>query len=257
MRQYLIDKYVAALKDWDLDGFKLDFVDQFVPDTSSTAGNAEGRDYASVNEAVDRLLTDVMTALRAVKPDIMIEFRQSYIGPLMRKYGNMFRAGDTPDDALTNRVSTTDIRLLAGNTAVHSDMLMWHKEGSTAAAALQLLNVLFSVPQISVKLDEIPAEQLKMLGFWLKFWRKNRSILLDGQFMPGSPALNYPFITATDKKDQITVVFDANTVVRTNAGLSGYLADRQCPAFHQPGSGNRKPQRNETLAGIRLHREIT
>ena len=37
-----------------------------------------------------------MTRLTKIKTDVLIEFRQSYIGPLMRKYGNLFRAGDCP-----------------------------------------------------------------------------------------------------------------------------------------------------------------
>ena len=56
-----------------------------------------GRDFASVNEATDRMMTDVLAELRRVKPDVMIEFRQPYIGPLIRKYGNMFRASDCPN----------------------------------------------------------------------------------------------------------------------------------------------------------------
>ncbi|QTH40015.1 hypothetical protein J4772_20555 [Cohnella sp. LGH] len=61
---------------------------------------SEGRDYDSVSEAVDRLLSDVMERMRAVKPDVMIEFRQKYIVPLMRKYGNMFRVADCLNNLL-------------------------------------------------------------------------------------------------------------------------------------------------------------
>ena len=67
----------------------------------------------------------------------MIEFRQPYIGPLMRKYGNIFRAGDCPNSALENRVRTTDLHILSGTTAVHSDMIMWHYEDQVEIAAFQ------------------------------------------------------------------------------------------------------------------------
>lgn len=214
VRQYLIDKYITALRDWDLDGFKLDFVDSFVPDETTIQQASDGRDYAAINDAVDRLLTDVMINLRAVKPDILIEFRQSYIGPMMRKYGNMFRAGDSPNDALSNRLRTIDLRLLSGATAIHSDMLMWHKEEKADVAALQVLNILFSVPQISVKLDEIPIEHQEMLRFWLGFWRNNRSIILDGVFQPFSPDLNYPIVTAIKGDKQITAVYAPQSVVK-------------------------------------------
>jgi len=86
VREYLIGKYVFALKDWNLDGFKLDFIDDFMayPETILTLDDR--RDYASVNEGVDRLMTDVMNALKAIKPDILIEFRQKYVGPAMSKW---------------------------------------------------------------------------------------------------------------------------------------------------------------------------
>ena len=47
----------------------------------------DGMDYALVEEAVCRLLTDVREALTAIKPDILIEFRQNYIGPAIRGFG--------------------------------------------------------------------------------------------------------------------------------------------------------------------------
>lgn len=213
VRAYLVGKYRDALLHWNLDGLKLDFVDLFVPGENTIQTASDGRDYASINEAVDRLLTDVMTELKAIKPEVMIEFRQSYTGPLMRKYGNMFRAGDTPNDALTNRVSTTDIRLLCAQTAAHADMLMWNSGEKTELAALQLLNVLFAVPQVSVKLDAITPGQLKMLRFWLQYWRANRTVLLDAPFMPLNPAANYPLITARDSRKQVSAVYAAGQVV--------------------------------------------
>lgn len=217
VRRYLIDKYVTALKEWDLDGFKLDFVDSFVAEDENTVQTASGgRDYASINEALDILLTDVMRSLKTIKPDVMIEFRQSYIGPLMRKYGNMFRAGDVPNDALSNRVRTTDLRLLSGKTAVHSDMLSWNVDEKPEIAAFQLLNILFSVPQISVKLDQIPVAHQQMLNFWLGFWRKHQDVILTGNFKPENPELNYPLITASNYAKQLTVLFAPQAIIRIN-----------------------------------------
>jgi alpha-galactosidase len=202
VREYLISTYERALKDWDLDGFKLDFVDCFFsgPEKISLG---QGRDYASVPEAADRLLSDVMARLRKMKPDIMIEFRQAYIGPLMRKYGNMFRAADCPNNLLQNHVRVLDIRQLCGNTAVHSDMLLWHTQDSPESAALQLLAVLFSVPQISVLLDKIPKSHAEMLAFWLGYWRENRDVLLDGKLEAPHPEQQYPVVMASTKHKKI------------------------------------------------------
>ncbi|PAW76608.1 MAG: alpha-galactosidase [Verrucomicrobia bacterium Tous-C9LFEB] len=211
VREYLIALYEKAIRDWDLDGLKLDFVDRFNPTAANYNDGVTGRDIDSVPEAVDRLLRDTMVRLRKLKPDVLIEFRQAYIGPLMRNYGNLFRAADCPNDAICNRVRTIDVRLLSGNTATHSDMLMWSLQESPESAALQFLNILFAVPQISVKLDKIPASHLQMLRFWLGFWREHRDVLLDGTLEPLSPELQYPFIVAK-KASQWIGAFYADVV---------------------------------------------
>jgi alpha-galactosidase len=203
VRAYLIQTYTKAIREWGIDGFKLDFIERFVADEKTVLDAAGGRDYASVNEAADRLMTDVLAELRKVKPDVMIEFRQPYIGPLIRKYGNMFRASDCPNSYLANRVKTVDLRLLTGRTAVHADMIMWHYGEPVEIAALQLLNVLFSVPQVSVRLQEIPKDQLEMIRFYTAYWNENRAALLDGELEAPFPALNYPLIIGRDRAKQI------------------------------------------------------
>jgi alpha-galactosidase len=208
VREFIINTYETALKEWNLDGFKLDFIARFVANEQTVLAASDGRDYASVNEAVDRLMTDVMSRLRAVNPDILIEFRQPYIGPLMRKYGNMFRATDCPNMAVINRARTTDIRLLCGNTAVHSDMVMWHVNDTLETAALQILSILFSVPQLSVSLDSISDEHLEMVKFWINYWRDNRDVLLEGEFIPVNPGAVYPKIMARTNNKTIAALYN-------------------------------------------------
>jgi alpha-galactosidase len=216
VREHLTDVYRQALRDWDVDGFKLDFIERFVADEKTVLTATDGRDVASVNEATDRMMTGILAELRKAKPDVMIEFRQPYIGPLIRKYGNMFRASDCPNSYLANRVKTTDLRLLSGNTAVHADMVMWHYGERVEIAALQLLNVLFAVPQLSVRLQEIPRDHFAMVQFYTGYWRDNRDVLLDGAFEALAPAANYPVLTGRAGDKQIVGLF-ADAVVRLDA----------------------------------------
>ena len=218
VREFLIETYESALREWDLDGFKLDFVDSF----GASRETGGGRDLDGVPEAVDRLLEDTIVRLRRIKPDVMVEFRQSYVGPLMRKYGNMFRAMDCPNDAVENRMHTLDIRLLGGDTATHSDMLMWHAEDSVHSAALQLVNVLFSVPQISVLLDRIPPEHVEMLRFWLGFWREHRDVLLDGTLEPLHPEAIYPVVLARTESKLAAAAY-GNAVVTLEGEIPSTL----------------------------------
>ncbi|MEM7381712.1 MAG: glycoside hydrolase family 36 protein, partial [Bacteroidota bacterium] len=187
VREYLVNIYAEALSEWKLDGFKLDFIDDFklYPDTPLNKEN--GRDYASINKAVDRLLTDVMSTLQAINPEVFIEFRQKYTGPAMRKYGNMFRAFDCPGDATMNRVRITDIKMLCGSTVVHSDMVTWHEEESLEVAALHMMNTFFGVPQLSMMLQKTSASHMRMIAFFTSYWNTYSEVLLEGAFTPSQP----------------------------------------------------------------------
>lgn len=207
VREYLIGIYESAVRDWGIDGLKLDFIGMFSEKGAGELTAEDGRDYASVDEAVDRLMSDVMARLRTLNPDIAIEFRQPYNGPLMRKYGNMFRAVDCANVATYNRRHIADLRLIADTTAVHSDMIMWHPDEPVESAALQLLNILFSVPQISVRLAEISPDHQEMLRFWLGYWNSNKSLLLDGEFRAVAPAQNYPMLTGRQDGKLIAAVY--------------------------------------------------
>ncbi len=208
VREFLIRTYERAVDDWGVDGFKLDFMGFFAATDSTVLERGDGRDYASVNEATDRLMSDVMGRLRARNPDVLVEFRQPYTGPLMRKYGNMFRGVDAPNNAAANRAEVTDVRLLAGNTAPHSDMFIWHPDDTVESAALQFLNVLFAVPQLSVRLTHIPREQLEMVRFWTHYWKENRRVLMEGDFTPVGPAAVYPVIRTYADGATVAAVYE-------------------------------------------------
>lgn len=229
VREYLINIYETAIREWDLDGFKLDFIDNFHVEGEDPAlkDNYAGRDVKSVPRAVDILLSETMRRLRALKPDILIEFRQGYIGPAVRKYGNMFRAGDCPADVLANRVRTIDLRLTSGKTAVHSDMLEWNSGDTPEIAALQLLHVLFSVPQISVRLNEVPEDHRRMLHFWLDFCVRHRDVLLKGYLKPFHPELNYPIVSAENGEEKVIAVYNFGQYVKISCdpGKSCYIVN--------------------------------
>ena len=198
VRKYLVGKYTKALEDWNLDGFKLDFIDDFKLYPETPLGAEQGRDFASVNLAVDQLIEEITQGLKAIHPTVLIEFRQKYVGPRLKKIGNMFRAFDCPNDSATNRLRTTDVRLLAGSSKVHSDMITWHPTETTELAALQLNNILFSVPQISVRLAEQSVQNLRMIRFYTNYFNTNRALLMNGYFRAYGPLENYPILSVSE-----------------------------------------------------------
>ena len=216
VRDYLIGMYAKAISEWGFDGLKLDFIDSFILRGKSLEYDAR-RDYLSLEDAVDALMVEVSETLRRIKADVLIEFRQSYVGPAIRKYGNMLRVVDCPNDAICNRVGVVDLRFTSKDTAVHSDMLMWHKEDTVESAALQFASILYSVPQISVKLQNLPSEHKKMLAFYLAFWRAHRDVLLGGKLHAANPESLYSLVYA--EKDGCAI-FTAYT--DTLIDCSGY-----------------------------------
>lgn len=206
VRAYLVDIYRRAMLEWGLDGFKLDFIDSFElrPTTPETDPR---RDIVSLEDAIDRLLEEVTAALRAINPDVLIEFRQSYTGPVIRKYGNMFRVFDCPNDPLRNRFSMGELRTLMGTAAVHSDMIEWHADDTKESVARQLLSTLFMVPQISVRINELSKEHYRVLQTYMTFWREHQEVLLDGDFRAYDPVAHYRLMTSQKDGTIIAVAY--------------------------------------------------
>ncbi len=220
VRDYLVSIYEKAVKEWKLDGLKLDFIDSFVLKGKSLEPDTK-RDYPSLEDAIHALMTEVRATLTAINPDILIEFRQSYVGPSIRKYGNMLRVGDCPCDTLKNRVGIINLRMTSGNTAVHSDMIMWNTDDTAENAALQFASILYGVPQISVRVDKLPEEHYKMLKYYISFWKAWKEVLLDGKLTAENPECNYSSACSTlGDKSVITSFTNPVVCVKTKNAVA-------------------------------------
>ncbi len=206
IRRYIIGNYRRFLEEYDIDGFKLDFIDAFYEGVETAPYDPAVMDCETAGEAVRKLMTEITEELGAIKSGLLYEYRQNYVGPAVNRFGNMLRVGDCAYDALTNRIGIADLRLMNYPVAVHSDMLFWAPSESLALCAKQLLNILFSVPQISVLLTESTEEQLGLLKAFLSYWTENRSILLHGTYRPLRPEANYSVITAENDEKMIAVL---------------------------------------------------
>lgn len=209
VREYLINIYWNAVTEWNIDGLKLDFINNMQLTETSAVPN-EYMDYDSLEEAICALLRETNKHLRTINPDILIEFRQPYIGPIMCQYGNMLRVADCPMDAQKNRAGIVDLRLLSGENAVHSDMVMWNYEDIPESAAIQLINIMFGVPQISVLIEKLSLEHKRVLEFFLSFWKNNKKCLLDGKLNAENPEAGYSIVTSETDESLIAVSYIKN-----------------------------------------------
>ena len=219
VREHICSIYEKALREWNLDGFKLDFIDSFrlQGEDPAVAQHYAGRDIESVSEAVNVLMKSVTSRLQAIKPEILIEFRQRYVGPAIRQYGNMFRASDCPGDMQSNRLRIANLRLTSGTTAVHADMLEWNIAEKPEVVARHILSAIYGVVQYSAMLREVPQEQLAVIKHWVDFTQKHRKTLLHGDFKPYHPETFYPVLEAESVDERIITVYQAGMAV--NVGM--------------------------------------
>ena len=135
----------------------------------------------------------------------------------------MVRVADCAYEAQNNKIGATDLRLLNYPTAVHSDMLFWAPSESLKMCARQLLNILFSVPQISVILADSTDEQKTLLKNYLRYWTENRDIILHGKFTALYPEQNYTYISSENDEKLIAVI---------HGDIPFRYTGKNCDVFH-------------------------
>jgi alpha-galactosidase len=179
-------------------------------------------DYPVLEDAVEELLKGIKIRLTEINPEILIEFRQNYVGPIARQYGNIFRVADCPNDAIRNRIGVVDLRLTSDKTAIHSDMLMWNYDEDVTLAAKQIINILFSVPQISVRIEKLNDEHYKMLEYYLSFWRKYKDLLINTKIIPQNQDSNFARVISKNNNQELSVCYSENNLTIEN--IDEYIA---------------------------------
>ena len=221
IRKFLVDTYCSFVEKYHIDGLKLDFIDRFLFGENSST-EYDKMDTVSLDVSLQRLFSEATEALKKINPEIMIEFRQSYVGPVLTQYANFLRVADCPNDAIFNRVASLNLRLTSGSTPVHSDMLMWSKNDTNEGVTYQLLAIMFTVPQISVRFDNITNDHKRILKWFLDFWREHQSTLLDGELEVLGVDANYTLAKATKDNESVAVVYH-NRPMTVQNGESAYI----------------------------------
>ena len=223
-RAFLVQTLQKALTEWKLDGFKLDFIDSW-RESSSNAPYNERMEIPALQDAVDVCMREIEQTLTRIKPDILVEFRQSYIGPHMKRFGNMFRVGDCAGDYLKNRASILDLRMLMGDQAVHSDMLMMAPFEDPRTNALQIISCMFGVLQFSGRLERLDERTLRMSRFWLAFLKEHQTLLQSKNLTAYEAHLLYTWAKAAENDACAVGVYAVDKVVRPDAAAAIYIAN--------------------------------
>jgi alpha-galactosidase len=185
-RKFFHDRITTAIRDWKVDGLKLDFIDSWSPDydqvTIPKLQGLAGRDMEDLMPAVEKAMTTAREIISQYRPDAVIEFRQCYMGPTMLKCCTQVRVQDCPGSLAEMRIGIANLRLTSGANAVHSDPIQWAKDASTTSVAESIIASIFGIGQYSVRLTESTSEQLKVLKHYVSFIREHSNTLYHGDF---------------------------------------------------------------------------
>lgn len=210
---FLVKTYTDFIDRYHIDGLKLDFIDEF-RERTDTPKYKNGMQYRTVEDALICLMEQIKRAVLTRQPDFFIEFRQRYIGPAMRQYSNAFRVNDCPYSAISNRLGIADLRMISGQTPVHSDMLMWHQDDTSENIGIQLAASIFGVIQLSVKLKEQREAQLATIRFYIKFAREHVKLLQLSPLSAREPENLYSVMKVASDTQEIIAIYSQQQIVK-------------------------------------------
>jgi alpha-galactosidase len=203
-RQVVGDLLERLMHDYALDGLKIDFLDSLALDHLV----ATDTDYCTLGEGIYDILSAAIDRALATKPGALIEFRNTYTNLASRRYANLYRASDVPLNFALNRWQVTMLRLLVPDRAVHLDPALWHPDDCDENVAVHLINVICSVPMVSIELDRYPQAHLDLLRYWIGFYQAHRDTIIHGQFAPTIRLGHVPLIRFTGATERIIGVYD-------------------------------------------------
>lgn len=209
-RKYILEVVTNLYQYYHLDGFKFDFIDNLPVEPCSE--NSHQHFCETPGEGVEIILEELKKRLHKLNSNIpLIEFRQRYATPVMRRYSTAFRALDAPLDFDTNRRRIINLRSFTGRFPVYSDPIYWHKGESLSNIALHFISCIFSVPMLSVDLLEISEDEKKVISFWTNFSRENREILLFGKLVPIFVGGDFSVVCSIHNRREILALYNNNS----------------------------------------------
>ena len=102
---------------------------------------------------------------------------------------------------------------------------MWHPDETPESAARQILNVLFSVLQFSVRLVTLPEAHRKMVAFWVNFMKEHQALLLDAPVYGEAPQMLYPLVRTKDGDEEMIAVYEGKHIAALKNVKKHYLVN--------------------------------
>ena len=185
-RKYIVDMMVDLLRRFDVDGFKVDLYNNLC----ALPCEADHEHDCRPNIAgLDRLMREIWEAVRAVKPDVLMELKQNYGNFHAAQYGTMVRAGDSPYDTDINLERA--LYVAAYSEVTHNDYAVWTSRETTRDLGIMLIKQMTGgVPTFSVDLSDMPETHRGVMRGYLDIYGRWRDLWMGGRLVPQTGVLD-------------------------------------------------------------------
>jgi alpha-galactosidase len=212
VRKYLVSTYANFLNAWQFDGYWFDFLKGFYPKEGAIIDEDKGRDFVSIDLAVDTLYAAMEARLKAIKPNIFMGQVFPVVGPNLVSYQNFLTGFVGVENTQVVREKMVNNRLLYGKYTPFMEVVAINPRESAEDIARKLQSVLFGNPYLSFYVSTLPEESKQTIKFWLEYWKKNYSVIFDGNFEPFQVSRFYPAIRVDNEQKTIYMVSEDYTI---------------------------------------------
>lgn len=212
VRKYLVSTYANFLTEWQFDGFWFDFLKGFYPKEGAVIEEDKGRDFASIQLAVDTLYSDMEARLKTIKPNIFMGQKFPIVGPNLVSYQNFLTGFVGIEHSQVVREKMVNNRLLYGKYTPFMEVVAINPREKPEEIAIKLQSVLFGNPYLSFFVTTLSPEAKQTIRFWLDYWKKNYKVIFEGDFEPMQVSRFYPVIKVENEKKIIYMLYEDYTI---------------------------------------------
>lgn len=212
VRRYLVSTYVNFLNDWQFNGYWFDFLKGFYPKEGAVLDEDKGRDFVSIDLAVDTLYAELKDRLQRIKSDVFMGQIFPIVGPNLVSYQNFLTGFVGVENVQVVREKMVNNRLLFGKFTPFMEVVAINQRETEVDVARKLQSVLFGNPYLSFYTSTLPEPTKKTIRFWLSYWKKNYDVIFDGNFEPLQVSRFYPVIKVDNDQKTIYSIYEDYTV---------------------------------------------
>lgn len=212
VRQHLISTYVNFFKQWEIDGFWFDFMDDFYPYEGMEMSEDLGRDYANINLATEDMMSELSSRMKTVSPDVFMGQDFEVVGPNQNTNQGELRGFVGVSSTKMVKEKMVNNRVIYGGYTPFMEIMSVHPRDKSEDVARKFQSIMFGNPYLSFYTTTLPDDTKQTIRFWLNFWKDNYELLLRGDFKPINVSKQYPVIEVENDEGLLYAVYEEYTL---------------------------------------------